>query len=417
MEPTLVVVGLSHRTAAVEIRERFWMSGCRQGEVLSMLSLGEGIEEVIVFSTCNRTEFVVWGDATLAVNSILRLLTAEYDLKLREWNSFYRLLDEQALAHAFRVSCGLDSMCLGEDQIGRQVNEAWRQARNTGCTGRFLDTVLRKALAVRRRVRHETALGAQFVSAPYAALKLADQALSSVAAQKIVLLGAGHLAEVAAHALVTRGAQCVCVINRTDSRAGELVARIGAPATAFHVRSYEERHECLAKADLVISATTAPTFLLTGEDMKRVAAERNGRKLVLVDLSLPRNIDPAVRAFEGVLLYDVEDLERAVEPRPGARLGETEAEKIVQEEVQGFRKELIAVGVWPELTALRLRLDEICRQELESFRLEQGPFPKDQDRLIAAVSARITHKIAGSLARDLRGAPDHRGARRMPAGV
>ena len=132
VEPTLVVVGLNHRTAAVEIRERFWMSGCRQAEVLSMLSQGEGIEEVLVFSTCNRTEFVVWGDATLAVNSILRLLTAEYDLKLQEWNSFYRLLDEQALAHAFRVSCGLDSMCIGEQQIARQVSVAWQQARNAG---------------------------------------------------------------------------------------------------------------------------------------------------------------------------------------------------------------------------------------------------------------------------------------------
>lgn len=413
MEPTLVVVGLNHRTAAVEVRERFWMSGCRQAQVLSMLSQGEGIDEVIVFSTCNRTEFVVWGDATLAVNSILRLLTAEYDLKLREWNTFYRLLDEQALAHAFRVACGLDSMCIGEAQIARQVSLAWQNARNAGCTGRYLDDILRKALFVRRRVRRETSLGSHFVSASYAAVLLADQILGSIASKNIVLLGAGRMSELAAQALLTRGAQQVCVINRTDFATRELVKKTSAQAPSFHACAFEDRWKCLAQADLVVSATSAPRFIFSAEDMKRLAVERKGRKLVLIDLALPRDIDPAVREFEGVLLYDLEDLERAVEPRMGTRAGESEAESIVFSEVQGYRKRLMAGGTGTELTALRLRLDEICRQELESFRLEQGPFPKDQDRLIADVSSRITHKIAGSLARELKTSPDPRGYKRV----
>ncbi|MFZ1916170.1 MAG: glutamyl-tRNA reductase [Terriglobales bacterium] len=416
MEPTLVVVGLNHRTAAVEVRERFWMSGCRQSEVLSMLSQGEGIEEVLVFSTCNRTEFVVWGDATLAVNSILRLLTAEYDLKLQEWNSFYRLLDEQALAHAFRVSSGLDSMCIGEQQIARQVNLAWQQARNLGCTGQHLDTVLRQALAVRRRVRKETPLGSHFVSPAHAALRLADQIFGSMASRNIVVLGAGRVAEATARAFQTHGA-AVCVINRSENRAKEVAQRIGGPTGAMQSATFEKGEEYLAKADLVISATAAPRFCFSAEDMKRLAAKRQGRKLVLIDLALPRDIDPAVREFDGVLLYDLEDLERAVEPRIGTREGEVEAEKIVLAEVQGFRKQLIAGGAGPELTALRLRIDEICRQELDSFRLERGPFPKDQDRLIAAVTARITNKIAGSLARELKGPQDPRGPRRMTVGL
>jgi len=149
--------------------------------------------------------------------------------------------------------------------------------------------------------------------------------------------------------------------------------------------------------------------------MKNLAIVRQGRKLVLIDLGLPRDIDPAVREFEGVLLYDLEDLERAVEPRTSTRPGEAEAEKIVQAEVQGFRKQLLAEGAGAELTALRLRLDEICRQELESFRMERGPFPKDQDFLIAAVSTRITQKIAGSLARELK--TDAQNPRRMSAGI
>ena len=412
MEPTLVVVGLNHRTAPVDVRERFWMSGCRQAEALSMLVQGEGIEEVLVFSTCNRTEFVVWGDATLAVNSILRFLTAEYGLKLCEWNSFYRLLDEQALAHAFRVACGLDSMCIGEGQIGRQVSSAWQQARHAGSTGTNLDGILRKALAVRRRVRKETALGSPFVSAPYAAVELAEQIFGSLAKRNIVLLGAGKMGGIAAKALVSCGAHSVLVVNRTDARAEDLAGK-------FNIRTcrFEDRWTSLAQADLVISATAAPGFVLTAGDMKRLANDRKGRKLVLMDLALPRDIDPAVREFEGVLLYDVEDLERAVLPRSGARAGEREAEQIVLAEVQGFRKESMVEGAAAEMTALRLRLDEICRQELESFRLEHGPFPKDQDQLIAAVGARITHKIAGSLARELKGHPETRKHGRTPAVV
>lgn len=417
MEPTLVVVGLNHRTAAVEVRERFWMSGCRQGQVLSMLSQGEGIDEVIVFSTCNRTEFVVWGDATLAANSILRLLTAEYDLKLQEWNSFYRLVDEQALAHAFRVSSGLDSMCIGEEQIARQVSRAWQQARTAGCTGRYLDTVLRKALAVRRRVRKETRLGSLFVSAPDAAVELAEQIFGSVVDKNVVVVGSGQMGDGATQALLGRGANSVCITNRTDDGARKLVERASAKGAGFKACSYEDRWKQIADADLVISATSSPRLIFTAGDMKNLAVMRRGRKLVLIDLGLPRDIDPGVREFEGVLLYDLEDLERAVEPRRSARVGEAEAERIVQAEVHGFRRVLMAGGGGPEATALKLRLDEICRQELESFRLEKGPFPKDQDRLIAAVSTRITQKIAGSLARDLKMVHDTESQRRMSAGI
>ena len=399
MEPTLVVVGLNHRTASVEVRERFWMNEERRSHALSILSHAEGVEEAFVFSTCHRTEFVLWGDPTLAANSVLRFLAAEYDLKLCEWNHFYRLLDEQALAHCFGVSCSLDAMYVAEGQVARQVNAAWQQAREAGSTGRFLDAVLRKALAVRRRVREETATDSRMISAPSAALELARQTLGPLAARNTVVLGAGRMSEVVAETLVSHGVNSVCLINRTYGRALEVAGRIDASVCPF-----EERWTRLATADLVISATSAPGFILTAAEMRRVAAQRAGRKLVLIDLALPRDVDPGVREIEGMCLYDLDGLERALEPPSAVQDGELAAQQVILAEVQGFRKELMADGVVPEILALHHRLEEICQQELESFRLEQGPFPKDQDQLIAAVGVRITHKIAGSLARELRGA-------------
>jgi glutamyl-tRNA reductase len=407
LEPTLVVVGLNHRTAPVEVRERFWMNQERSGQALSVLSSAEGVEEAFVFSTCHRTEFVLWGDPTLAANSVLRFLAAEYDLKLCEWNHFYRLLDEQALTHAFGVSCGLDAIYVKEGQIVRQVNAAWQQARKAGSTGRFLDTVLRKALAVRRRVRQETAIGSQMIATPSAALELARQILGPLAARNIVVLGAGRMGEVVAGTLVSHGVNSVCLINRTHGRAIELAGRIGASTCPF-----EERWTRLATADLVISATSAPGFILTAAEMRQVAAQRAGRNLVLIDLALPRDVDPGVREIQGMCLYDLDGLEVALKPPSTVRDEEGAAQKVISAEVQGFRKELMADRVVPEIAELHHRLEEICRQELESFRLEQGPFPRDQDQLIAAVGARIAHKIAGSLARELKGLPETRGSKR-----
>ena len=403
MEPTLVIIGINHRTAPVEVRERFWMSQDRQRRALGELVRGEGIEEALVFSTCNRTEFVVWGDATLAANSVLRFLTAHYDLKLCEWRNFYRLLDERALAHAFRVSCGLDSMRLGEGQIARQVNAAWQLARSEGSTGVSLDSLLQKALAVRRRVKRETSIAISFTPVPKSALELATDLFGSLADRKILLIGAGKMADGVSQAFIEKDGRSICVVNRTESRAAEMARRVGVQASTF-----DQRIARIATADLVIAATASAEFILTAEQMKQVAAQRQDHNLVFIDLGLPRNVDPRMRELGGVLLYDLNDLERRAAASTETWQAELEAEQIVQREVQAFRNEIFIRGQRPEIVALHARLDEICRQELESFRLEQGPFPKEQDQLIAAVSARITHKIAGSLAREMKGLPENK---------
>ncbi len=408
MEPALMVVGLNYRTAPVAVRERFWIGENRRCEALAQLSRAEGIEEVIVMATCNRTEFWLWAaDVTLAANSVMRLLGAEYGLKLCEWKHFYRLLDEAALLHIFRVTSRLDSMVVGEPQVVSQVKESWKQAQKVGATGRFLDAVLQKALTVSERVCSETAIGNAAVSIPYAAVELAQQVLGTLENKKVLLLGAGQMSELSARELLNHGASSVCVINRTIEHAAELAAKLGGIAIPF-----EERWQHMADADIIISSTSCPHTILSREEAERMVRGRKGRQnedrpLVIVDIALPRDIDSGVRDVKGVFLYDLDDLENVTDKNAGEHeAAAADAQKILMAEAQGFRRKLMAERVMPTIVALRLRLDEICRQELDSFRQENGPFSKDQDEMLNAMMSRMTQRIAGSLARELKELPE-----------
>jgi glutamyl-tRNA reductase len=403
LEPTLMVVGLNYRTAPVAVREHFWISENRRYEALVHLSRAEGIEEVIVMATCNRTEFWLWAnDVTLAANSVMRLLGAEYGLKLCEWKHFYRLLDETALLHIFRVASSLDSMVVGEPQVVAQVKDAWQQAQKVGATGRFLDAVLQKALTVSKRVRSETAIGNAAVSIPYAAVELARQTFGTLENKKVLLLGAGKMSELSARGLLNHGASSVSVINRTIEHAAELAAKLGGVAIPF-----EERWQHMAEADIIISSTSCPHTILSREEAEIMLQGRKNQPLVIVDIAMPRDIDSAVRDVKGVFLYDLDDLENVVDHNAGEReAAAAEAQKILQAEAQGFRRKLMAERVVPTIVALRLRLDEICRQELDSFRQENGPFSQDQDEMLNAIMSRMTQRIAGSLARELKELPE-----------
>jgi glutamyl-tRNA reductase len=398
-----MVVGLNYRTAPVGVRERFWISEDRRYQALAQLSSAEGIEEVIVLATCNRTEFLLWvNDVTLAANSVMRLLASEYGLKLCEWKHFYRLLDEAALLHIFRVASSLDSMVLGEPQIVSQVKQAWQQAQKVGATGRFLDAVLQKALTVSKRVRNETAIGNAAVSVPYAAVELTRQIFGTLENKKVLLLGAGKMSELSARGLLNHGANSVCVINRTLEHAAELATKLGGVAVPF-----EERWQHMAEADIIISSTSCPHTILSREEAEILVQGRNDRALVIVDIAMPRDIDSAVREVKGVFLYDLDDLENVVDRNAGEReAAAADALKILQAEAEGFRRRLMAERVVPTIVALRQRLDEICRQELDSFRQENGPFSKDQDEMLTGVMSRMTQRIAGSLARELKELPE-----------
>jgi len=403
LEPSLMVVGLNYRTAPVAVREQFWISESRRYEALAQLSKAEGIDELIILATCNRTEFLLWAnDVTLAANSVMRLLGAEYGLKLCEWKHFYRLLDEGALQHIFQVVSGLDSMVVGEPHVVSQVKQAWQQAQKVGTTGRFLDAVMHKALAVSTRVRTETAIAKSAISIPCAAVELARQIFGTLEKKKVVLLGVGKMSELSARGLHRQGARLVSVVDHNLEEAAELATKLDGHAIPF-----EERVQAMADADLIISSSGCPHTILSREEAELMVRGRKDRPLVIVDIALPRDIDSAVREVKGIFLYDLDDLEDVVDRNAGEREGViAEAQKILEFEARGFRCQLMADRVVPTVVALRQRLDEICRQELESFRKENGPFSGDQDEMLNAVMSRMTQRIAASLARELKEHPE-----------
>src|SRR5208282_4756548 len=248
------------------------------------------------------------------------------------------------------------------------------------------------------RVRSETAIVSAAVSIPYAAVELARQIFGTLENKKVLLLGAGQLSELSARELLKQGATSVGVINRTLEHSAELAAKLGGVAIPF-----EERWKHMAEADIIISSTSAPHTILSREEVELMIREREvrGRKdqpLVIADIAMPRDVDPAVRNVKGVFLYDLDDLENVPDRNASEReAAVAAAQKILQAEAQGFRRKLMADRVVPTIVALRLRLDEICRQELDCYRIESGPLSRDQDEMLDAVTSRITQRIAGSL--------------------
>ena len=409
-----MVIGLNHRTAPLAMRERFWISENRRYEVLRLLKRAEGIEEIVVLSTCCRTEFLVWAsEPTLAANSLLHFLAVEHGLKLSEWEHFYRLLDEAALTQIFRVTSGLDSLVLGEPQIVSQVKGAWEQARTVGSAGHFLNAVLAKALDVSYQVRHETVIEKVAVSIPTAALDLARHIFGSLDGRRVLLLGTSKISELSARQMAENGARSVVVIDQSPTRANELAEKLGGVAA-----SLADRWKCMLRADIVISATGCPHVVLTREEAERIAIERNRVALVILDIGMPRDVEPDVRRVDGILLYDLEGLERAVKNNAEEHTSAAaEAEKIVAAEAQAFQGKLQAESVVPTIVALRHRLDQICRQELESFIEERGPFTREQDQSLHAITAQVIQKIASSLARELKELPEKEEQEKMTAAV
>ena len=400
MEPTLVVIGISLRSSKLPMRERFLLNSAQKSAALSALVRSDAVDEVIVLSNCNRSEFLVWTqNAAEAANSVLRFLTRSTNLKLVEWSNFYRLVGDAAVAHVLRVASGIDSPVFGEPEASNSILSAWQQAQRASTTGRFLDALMAKAFSVAGRIRHELGGATGMATAAEAAVTVCRESLGDLRQRRIVVLGAGQMALATVRELQGADAGEITVVNRSWEHAQQLARQ--CKVRAAHSESLWEQ---VLWADAVISAVSK-RVLLTRDELEIVLRERKNKQIVIVDLAVPRTVDAAVRTLEGVIAHDLDDLCSAMdccEPRHAAL---PIAGRIVAEEAAGFRNKLLTESVLPTISAMRERLELMCQQEMDQLKEQFGPFTEDQRVALEALSAHITQRISSTLARQLKEMP------------
>jgi glutamyl-tRNA reductase len=402
----LLALGVSHRTAPLELRERLALTEGRAAGVLNALVSEETISEAAALSTCNRTElYLVATDPVEAEAAALGVLAREAGIRPTELlGPLYSLRDTEAARHLYRVTAGLDSQIVGEAEIQGQVKRAYELALVEGATGPILNRLFRGSLAAGKRARTETAVGEKGVSIPSVAVELAQRTLGDLASRRVLLVGAGETSELTARALAARGAHAVFIANRRHNRAIGLAERFGGRAVRI-----DELPAQLADADIVVSTTNSPHHLIERTELEVVMGQREGRPLLLIDLAVPRDIDPDCRALEGVSLHDVDDVQAIVERNASGREAEARrAGAILDSELVRFERWLASQEVMPTVAALRARADEIVSRVLaENETRWESLSAADRERvelLARAIASRLLHeptlRIKGAADRD-----------------
>jgi len=381
----LLALGVSHKTAPVALRERLALPEGRATAVLSELSAHESIQEAVVISTCNRTElYLIASEAVAAESAALTVLAREAEIRpteLTEW--LYSFREREAVTHLFGVAAGLDSMIVGEAEIQGQVKRAYELALVEGATGPITNQLFREALAAGKRVRTETAVGRSRLSVSSVAVELAVEMLGDLTTRRVLVLGAGENGELTARALRERGVHTVFVANRRYDRAIGLAQRFGGSAVRF-----EDLPTELARADIVVSCTSSPHQIVGREELELMRPERGEGPLVVIDIAVPRDVDPRVRDIPGIALFDMDDLQRAVAQRRSVREAEAaHARTLVDEQVERFDRWLASLDVVPTIAALRERGEAVVEAVLRENESRWEAL-SDADRARLAVMAR-----------------------------
>jgi glutamyl-tRNA reductase len=353
----LIALGTSHKTAGVAVREKIALTEAASERFMRELVGEETISEAVVLSTCNRTElYLVVGDPVEAESIVLGELARRAGVRPTELvGGIYSLRNCDAARHLYRVASGLESMVIGEAEVQGQVKRAYEAALSAQSTGPLTNKLFRAALATGKRVRTDTAISAGRGSVASVAVDAAHDALGDLAARHVLIIGAGETAELTARALHDHGVTTMFIANRRRDRAIALAQQFGGASGSFDALPAE-----LARADIVLSSTSSPHALLGAEELALVNGERHGRPLLLVDLAVPRDIDPACAELPGVTLLDVDGLQRQVARHQLVRRTEArKAEGIVEDEIQAFAGWLGSLEVMPTLTALRARADDV----------------------------------------------------------
>lgn len=387
----LVVVGLNHKTAPVEVREKLSFSEESMPRHLDKITSNNIIRGCVILSTCNRTEvYAAVLDVDKGLAKIREHLAKSCHLELSGvMNYLYTYTLYDVITHLFRVASGLDSMVLGETQILGQVKTAYQAACEYGSTNRVLNTLFQQAIAVGKKVRTDTQIDRNAVSISYAAVELAKQLLGGLDGNSILVVGAGKMSELTAKHLVANGVSNVLVANRSFDKAVALAEQFEGKAINF-----DELFEHMVDVDIVISATAAANCVLEKQDMEKVMSRRGGRQIVLIDIAVPRDIDPLVTEVEGVSLYDIDELQHVIDQNLEHRKKEAvKAEKIIEHEINEFWKWLSTQFVTPTVAALKKRAEEIRQKEMTRAFNRLGNITEREKKVISSMANSIVNQL------------------------
>ncbi len=386
----IAVIGLSHKTAPVEVREKLAFPEKELDDTLRRLVATPGIREGMIVSTCNRVEVYAVGSDDDLLPRLVRFLAESRGLGEESLRGhLYQYRGPEAIRHVMKVTASLDSMVMGEAQILGQIKDAYDKAFASGCTGKIMNELMKKTFTVAKEVRTDTGISGGAVSISFAAVELARKIFTDLAGKAVLVVGAGEMAELAVKHLIAQGATEVMVVNRTFERAVELAKTFNGSAIKF-----EDLPEHLAMSDIVISSTGAPHFIITPELVKKALGQRKNRPMFLIDIAVPRDIDPKVNDLDNVYVYDIDDLEAVVESNVKERQKEAQkAEQIIDQELSQFNGWLESLQVVPTIVALREKLEAIKEAELAKAlsRMPQLP-PKDLET-VKALASGLVNKI------------------------
>jgi len=389
----LALIGINHRTAPVEVRERFSLA---RPEVLEVFKVMErckresALKGAVILSTCNRLEIYVSSEEVDSALSLLEDFLAERTgIKPRELNFLtYTLYEREAVRHLYSVASGLDSMVIGETEILGQVKQAYFLAKERGFTDCILNALFQRAISVGKKVRRETGIDQKAVSVSYAAVETAKKLFGDLRGSTVLVLGAGKMSSLVARYLVENGVSTVFVSNRSFERARELARCVGGEAVRF-----EDFEKFLSRAQIVISCTGAPHFVIRRSEVQ-CAVNRLGRDILFIDIAVPRDVDPEIKKIPGVTLYDIDDLEAVVKENIIQREERLEAgRKIIEEEVREFVAWKKQRSVVPTIAALKRKAEVICDRELERAVNRLRPETERERRILAAMANAIVKKM------------------------
>ncbi|MGC2322025.1 MAG: glutamyl-tRNA reductase, partial [Terriglobales bacterium] len=383
-----LLIGVNHRTAPVEVRERLAIPESRLPEATKRLAGHPGIEEAMIVSTCNRVELVARAtNGTADLRSFIREYFQVEPCTVEQHLYEYRASD--AVRHLFRVAASLDSMVVGEPQILGQVKEAYAVARGVGAVNSHLDALVTRAFAVAKRVRSETAIGTSAVSVASVAVELAQKIFGSLNGRTVFLVGAGKMSELAARHLVQQGAGAILVTNRTMERARQLAEPFNGRVIPF-----EQLYDAASEADIVISSTGAPHPIFRTEHCQNFMHRRRNRPMFFIDIAVPRDVDPAVNKLEGVFVYDIDDLQQVAAAHMAERnLQAGDAEALIAAEVARFHERERTVNVAPAIVSLQRQAEEIRQAELHRMHAKFGSLNAEQIAAVEALTRGLVNKF------------------------